>query len=173
MKKLVNLLGLAMLIGASAHASLVTITLENPNQFGAPGQTLSFYGTITNTDVNSNDAPVYLNATSFNLTLTDATDTHDNNFFANVPISLASGASSGRIDLFDITLANPGTLPLGTYSGIYGLLGGRDGGDLSAQDNLGQTDFSVTVTPEPGYLALLGAGLGMFALLRRRQNASQ
>ena len=174
MKKLVNLLGLAMLIGASAQASLVTITLDNPNQLGAPGSTLSFFGIITNTtDPNLGADPIYLNSASFNFALTDAANNSLGNFFANVPFSLASGESSADIDLFDITLAYPGSLPLGSYSGTYVLLGGRDGGDLSASDNLGQTDFSVTVTPEPAFFTLLGAGLVILGLARRRQQNAQ
>lgn len=75
--------------------------------------------------------------------------------------SLAPGASSGDIDLFDITLANPERNPLGTYSLTYGLLGGVNGGSWAAQDNLAQASFPVNATPEPPYGALLGIGLAL------------
>jgi hypothetical protein len=104
-----------------------------------------------------------LNSYNFNFTLTDASTTVSDNFFAFVPISLGPGTSSGDIDLFDITLANPETDPLGLYGGTYGLVGGADGGDDSGSDNLAQASFSVYV-PEPSILTLLAAMLGVAML---------
>jgi hypothetical protein len=162
MKTFINLIALTALASAGAWAD-INIAFDVPNQSGAAGQTLNFLGAITNTGATA----VFLNNDSFNFTLTDATVV--DNFFASVPVSLAAGASSGDIDLFDVTIANPETLPLGTYTGIYGLLGGIDG---NAADNLAQASFSVSVTPEPGYFALLGVGLSLIGWLHRRR-ASQ
>ena len=162
MRTLINLIALTALAAAGACAD-INISLDDPNQTGTAGQTLNFLGTITNTGATT----VFLNNDSLNFTLTDATLV--DNFFANVPISVAAGASSGDIDLFDVMIANPETLPLGTYTGIYGLLGGIDG---NAADNLAQAGFSVSVAPEPGYFALLGIGIALIGWTHRRR-ASQ
>jgi hypothetical protein len=166
MKTFRNLIALTVLAVAGAHADIV-ITLDDPNQFSAPGDTLNFSGTITNTDTTPGDSPIYLNSDSLNFTLSDATVT--DNFFANVPISLAEGASSGDIDLFDITLADPESDPFGT--GTYGLLGGMDGGTGTASDNLAQVNFSVTVTPEPKIIPLLTILVALMSWLHSRRGS--
>jgi hypothetical protein len=168
MKTFINLIALTVLAVAGVRAD-INIALDDPSQTGTAGQTLNFFGTITNTNTTGTQ-PVYLNNDSLTFGLSDATVV--DNFFANVPISLAAGASSGDIDLFDITLANPESRPLGTYTGTYGLLGGMDGGTFTAQDNLAQVSFSVNVTPEPGYFALLGVGLALMVWMHRRRAIS-
>ncbi|MGD0632612.1 MAG: hypothetical protein ABR987_25080, partial [Terracidiphilus sp.] len=133
------------------NADIVTITLDNPVQIGDAGDTLQFYGTITN----NADATVYLN--SDDLTLNGLSFAITDFFFANVPASLAANASSGNIDLFQVTVSNPLADPPATYLGSLTLLGG---GYNQAQDNLGTVSFSVT-TPEPSAIYLL---LGMLSL---------
>lgn len=168
MKKLIQIALLTLVAVAGAWADDVSITLDDPNQQGSPGQTLNFFGTITNTDTTPGDAPIYLNFDSLNLSLSDATVM--DNFFANVPISLAEGQSSGDIDLFDVTVANPEANPLGIYPGTYGLLGGMDGGANTASDSLAQVNFSVEqVAPEPATYVLILGGLAGIAALRRRR----
>jgi len=167
MKTLSNLLALAALAAAGARAGDITITLDDPTQTGNPGDTLSFFGTITNDSADT----IYLNSDDINLSLPDATEI--DNFFASVPASLTGGQSSGDIDLFDVELANPEADPFGTYSGTYGLLGGADGGAGTAQDNLEQVSFSVgvepavTSAPEPSVLFELGTLLALLAVSRR------
>jgi hypothetical protein len=158
MKIFINLIALTAMAAAGARAGDIVITFDNPNQTGNPGETLEFLATITNTDPDLNDAPIFLNQDSLNLTLNDATK--NDLFFANAPIDLAPGDSFSGIELFDYTLADPESEPFGLYGGTYGLIGGADGGDGSGQDNLAQADFSVDVeaqTPEPG-------GFGLFSL---------
>ncbi len=76
------------------------------------------------------------------------------------------------IDLFDIVLANPATNPYGIYPGTYILIGGMDGGNQTASDNLGQADFSVNVAPEPVMaLPVLICLAGAAAIRRRRSTA--
>jgi hypothetical protein len=156
--------------GVAARGDILTITFDQPDQTGSPGQTLSFFGTLVN---NSPDT-VFLN--SDDLTLNGLSFTVTDNFFTNVPISLAPsgqpGDSSGNIDLFDVAIANPLLDPAGTYSGSYTVLGGANG---SAQDVLGSAGFSVTSTPEPSSVYLLLAVLAATLIpitRKRRKRAS-
>ena len=175
MKRLMNfvalaVVGLAMMAGASARADGITITLDNPNQTGNPGQLIEFFGTVTNNSTDTDPADsIYLNSDYLTLALTDATQ-NDNFYAAYYPIALAGGESSGDIDLFDYTLANPETDLFGPHAGIYQLLGGIDGGAQTASDSLDEVNFSVDVepapsgTPEPGTCYLLGGGLALLGL---------
>jgi PEP-CTERM motif len=165
MKALTTLFVLTTVAVAVSQAASISIILDDPSQTGSPGDTLHFLGTITNIDTNAGDSPFFLNLDSLNLALSDAVP--NDLFLANVPIDLAEGASSGDIELFDYTLANPEADPFGSYLGAYALLGGMDGGAGTAQDILAQVNFSVTVepavsptpTPEPSTFALAGVAL--------------
>ena len=159
MKTLFWALLIATLGTAAAKADEVTITFDQPTQTGTPGQTLQFFGTITN-DTNQT---IYLNSDSLDAD-SGVTTTDD---FYNTPISLAPsgdpGDSSGDIELFDVTLNQ-----FGSFSGDYTLIGGADGGAGTAQDNLGSASFAVTATPEPASILLvLSAGLAMWPISRR------
>ena len=158
-------------MAATVSAADISIVFDNPDQVGVPGQTLSFFGVITNTDMTLGDQPIYLNSDSLNFTLSDATVM--DNFIANVPISLAEGESSGDIDLFDITLANPGVNPAGVYPGTYELLGGMDGGAGTANDALAQADFSVNLVPEPGTFALMAVATSLLPWRRKARVTSR
>ena len=163
MKILFSSLMLAALSAIPAMAD-ITIVFDQPNQMGQPGQTLEFFGTITN---NGSDT-VFLNSDDVNLTSPSLTV--NDLFFSNVPVSLDPGQSSGDIELFDVMLSNPLLDTPATHLGIYTLFGGRDG---DAQDNLASATFSVNTTPEPAGIFLL---LGVFAILilisRRRLTAA-
>jgi hypothetical protein len=155
MKTFINLIALTALTVAGVRAGGIVISFDDPDQTATAGETLQFFGTITNTstDTDPTDA-MYLNNDSFDLALSGASYTLTDDF-ANTPVSLTGGESSGDIELFDITLADPVSDPLGLYGGTYGLLGGMDGGSGTAQDNLAQADFSVNVAaptalPEEG-----------------------
>ena len=154
MKKLFCTLMLATLATAAANASEVTISFSSPNQTVASGATIEFFGNIAN---NTNQT-IYL--TSDDLTLAGAGFTLTDQFFANVPIDLAPGTSSGLIELFDVTNTSQSA---GSYLGTYTLVGGADGGAGTAQDSLGSTTFSADVagaaTPEPDSIWLLLTGL--------------
>lgn len=169
MKTSCNLIVLLSLASLGSSASSIQITLSAPDQMGSPGQTLQFFGVLT--DTTSDPKPIYLNSDSFTFSLNASDYTLTDNF-ASLPLSLSAGQSSGALDLFDITLAN--TALAGIYHGAYGLVGGEDGGTGTGMNNLGQASFSATVTtatvPEPGTTALLGISLAsIVAALRFRK----
>lgn len=146
MKTLLCTLILAAFSAAAATASEIYVTFDQPNQIGISGETLRFFGTITN----DSDATVYLNSDDLNLSGLGLT-TNDL-FFSNVPISLDPDTNSGDIELFDVMVSSPLLDTPATYSGSYDLFGGSDDG---AADNLASASFSVTTVPEPSTTYLL------------------
>jgi hypothetical protein len=159
MKTLFCTLLLVSLSALAANADTVTITFDQPDQSAGPGDTLEFFGTITNDTGNT----VYLNTDDLNLI--DVSLTTNDQFFNTVPISLAAGASSGDIELFDVSVSSPLLDATGTFSGTYTLFGGVDG---DASDNLGQASFSVTTTPEPSSIFVLLGLSGAVVLISRK-----
>jgi hypothetical protein len=159
------LLGTAALavfaVGIRAHASTITISLVDPNQTGAVGQTLQYFGVFTNdtnTTVNLDGDSLILNAPGIALT---------DDFNANAPFFLTpdgtSGSSSGIIELFDVKLSAGFT---GQNIGTYDIVGDT-GGNPSVLDT---TTFSVAPTPEPASIFLLLTSLpAAIPLLRRRR----
>ena len=150
-KTLFSTLALAVLaLAIPAHASTITISLVDPNQTGTVGQTLQFFGVITNntsSTVNLDSDDLILNAPG--ITLVDD--------FGNTPFSLSpdgqAGSSSGIIELFDVTLSAGFT---GVNLGTYDIVGDTGG----AQSVIGATTFSVApssvaATPEPASFFLL------------------
>jgi hypothetical protein len=172
MKTLLCTLVLATLGTAVAQADTFTITFDQPNQTIVAGQTIEVFGTITN---NSSDT-IYLN--SDDITLNGASFTL-NDQFSNTPFFLTPsgqlGSSSGDIELFDITASSPLVDSLGKYTGTYDLVGGNDGGNFTAQDLLGTSNFSVSTeaavapVPEPSsiYLMLGGLSTALFPLAKK------
>ncbi len=161
MKNLLCTLMLATIGAAAAQASVLTITFDHPDQIGSIGQTVQFFGTITNTSANT----VFLNSDAVNLA--SASIAVNDLFLANVPISLApsgqAGDSSGDIELFDLIVSDPLLDPPATYLGIYDLVGGAD---ADAQDLLATAAFSLTTTtPEPSTMYLLLAALLMACIV--------
>ena len=171
MKALLNTLGVFCLAVGSAQAGLI-FTIDNPNQVALDGDTLHFFGTLTN---DSATDPLFLNADSFNFQLSAGSYTF-NDFLNNLPLCLtavntlactSTGNSTGSVALFDIVLSNPTVDPLGVYLGSLTYIGGATDG---AQDNLATGNFSVeTVTPEPATGALIGTALLALGVAFRRR----
>ena len=166
MKTLLKTLILGALATAGAWGGIV-ITFDAPSQTGHPGDTLNFFGVISNTGSDT----VFLNGDP--LTLAGLSFTIIDQFFTTVPLSLAGKTSSLDIDLFDVTVSNPLLDSFGKYLGSYGLVGGVDG---DASDNLASANFDVTTAaggatvPEPGSWLLLGTAVaGLGAVRRPRQ----
>ena len=171
MKKLIDLIalaGLAALGTSAARADLIGIALDNPNQTGFAGETLSFTGVITNLDpdntVNIDNLNFVLNGDDFSYDYTD-------DFNSNVPFFLIGGASSTDIELFTVSINATLVDPFGPYSGTYNLIGGE--GQVSDQ-TLGSESFTVTTAaPEPGALTLLVGGIPALILFRRKAMRSR
>jgi hypothetical protein len=159
-KKNCLVLCLSIALGcAMARADVIDIAFDHSSQTGSPGDTLVFFGTLTNTGSDT----VFLNSDSLNLSgfpLSSITD-----LFANVPLSLAGGANSGDIKLFDIVI--PNAFPSGGNAGNYALLGGG----MSDLNIVGAADLTVKVegissVPEPSFRTFLILVLALLAVVR-------
>ena len=156
------LLCVSGLAASHAMAASLFISLDSPVQSGSPGDILSFTGTITNTTGSSVD----LAGDIFNLTDFPTNALDDSPFFNNTPPSLASGVSTGDVELFDITIPTPFTLPLGDnpYGGTFQVT--DDNGNV-----VGTAFFTVDVqvppssAPEPSTAALLTGAIAVLSLL--------
>ena len=128
---------------------------------------VTFDATITNP---SPTDTIWLNSDdSTRLSLLTSVD--DSPFNMNAPLFLDPAGSSGLIALFNVDLA-PGLAP-GTYTGVFSILGGADGGTDTAFADLADVNFTVivtgpTVTPEPGTILLLATGLVVPLTLKKR-----
>ena len=171
---LTSLLVLLLSNMGRANAQL-TFTLSPDTLTGAPGDTLMFFGTVTN----SGSTTVFVNTDNVNLTGMGLT-LDDNPFFMNVPQILNAGDTSGRVELFDVAI-DP-TAAFSMYPGFFSVVGGATNG---SQDLLATSNFTVIVAPaapppapnvpEPGSIAIMGMGCGVlgvgFASRKRARNA--
>ena len=159
-----------LLVSAQTARAQLTITLDSSALTGPPGTVLTFKGVLTNptgTDISldgaSNDPFNSPQAAGFTF---DAT-----NFYVNAPLTLLANTSTADIELFTVTL--DAGLPEGTSaSSVFRIFSGATG---SPQVEVGNAPFTAQAltptanTPEPGSLALLGAGMGTFSLLAARR----
>ena len=151
-----------LLCGTAAKADSFSFTIDLATQHAAPGDTLAFSGTVSNTGT----SPIYLNGDT--ITAVDGLVVDDSLFLINFPAFLNPGETTLNEELFSL-LVMPGT-PFGSYTGTFEILGGSDG---DAHDVLSAQDFTVNVTdtavPEPSSLLLLASGMAALAgTLRRR-----
>lgn len=159
----------ALSCSLSVRADTLNVSFATPDQTGSPGDTLVFFGTISN----PGSTQIFINSDNLS-TGQPFLIGDDSKFISDTPASLAAGANTGNVDLFSVMIgasATPGTY---TMNNFLKVLGGSTSG---AQDLLATQQFSITVAapasvPEPGTMALLGTGMTgwMARAVRRRQN---
>jgi hypothetical protein len=153
-------------LAAPAFADSVSITLLNPTQTIAPGQTDTFNVLITTPVGNTGD--IYLNSDSVNIANADMSITIDDSAFLSLPYPLTPGSSFTGA-LFSIT--DTGMLNE-SYSGTFAIFGGA-ASDGSKDTLLTTLTFgspvAVSVTPEPSSLLLLATGAMACGVLARRR----
>jgi hypothetical protein len=142
---------------AMARADTIDIVFDRPLQTGSPGDTLQFFGTLTNA---SSDT-VFLNSDGFSLAGLPIID-----MFGNTPLSLDPGTNSGDIELFDVAI--PNAFPASSNDGTYTLEGGAPG----EFNIIGTADFTVNVAgvstvPEPSYRLFLILGIALLMATRK------
>jgi len=144
---------------ASAARADAMLTFTSPTLTTAPGGTVEFDGTLTNTG----EVEIYLNSDSFIL-MYPGLSVDDSPFLFDSPLFLLPGDSySGPF--IDVT-ADAGMSP-GSYEGMFTIQGGPDPDSF---DDLASEDFTLEVestsaTPEPSSILLFGAGLAMLVSL--------
>ena len=158
----------------STRAQTLDLTLLDANQTVTQGTTVvDFDATIFNPSTTNT---IYLNDAS-GTTTSSSLSVDASPFFANAPLSLAPGQTSGAFELFAVDLAT-NTAP-GTYLGNgFEIQGGADGGTFTAFNDLADAGFSVTVAsttatvPEIDAVSAMSALallLGSLAVLRGRR----
>jgi hypothetical protein len=165
MKTTLRLMALGLLLACPALArAQLDFTLNLAVQFGQPGDTLTFAGTLTNTGATE----LFLNGDDFTLN-GDGLTLDDTPFLTGAPLSLDANQSfTGPI----FTVAIDPDAPFQSAQGSFSILGGATD---SAQDTLATQTFTVGVVPEPGALALLMGnivmgGLALGARIRRQRS---
>jgi len=143
-RRVLNVLGLVVVVSlaSSARAQTLDLTLTDANQTVAQGTTVvAFDATVFNP---SSTATIYLNDAS-GTTASSFLSVDASPFFANAPLSLAPGQSSGPFELFAVDVATNASP--GSYRGNdFEIQGGADGGTFTAFNDLVNSAFSLTVT---------------------------
>ena len=153
-------------MAAGGHAATISISLVSPALSGAPGDALTFAGTISN----QSGSGLYITGATITLAGFAEGDTDLTDFILNATGPLADGASIGPVDFFILTI--PGSFPIGQYTGTLLVQGGLAEGDDGV---LGSVAFEADVnpstseSPEPQPLWMLAPGIGVLALARCRR----
>jgi hypothetical protein len=153
-------------LAVPAFADTITLTLLNPAQDIAAGQTVTFNATLSASIGNTGD--VFLNQDSINAAngVDSSLIIDDSDFFGNFPISISPG---GSITDALFTITNTGSITR-AYTGSFVLFGGADGDSF---DTLANVSFGsptiVSAVPEPSSLLMIGTGVaGLVSFGKRR-----
>jgi len=157
---------LAMVFGLAVGceaATVFNVNITSPPA-GNPGDVLNIFGSLDN----NTSSTQYINSDSFTLAGFPGGSVDDSPFLTNAPLFLGPNASSGTFQFLTVTI--PNNQAPGIYSGTFDVIGGQDGGNGTAMDNLGEGTFSVAVNgvPEPATVLLVAGGLLALVLLRRK-----
>jgi len=170
-------IALLAIVPPLASADALDVVMDNPNVTVAQGAVtqIQFFGTVTNPSLTDT---IYLNGDMISGKLLPCFATTgscvDDSTIVLWPVffqpSLPGMPTSANFVIFNVNLF--GDLAPGTYSGVFEIQGGPDGGAMTAYDPLADINFSVTVTgpvptPEPPSLFLLAVGLLGLATLKR------
>lgn len=160
-RSVTQFIALSLVSGCLPLMAGLIVNLPNPTQFGSPGETVLFSGTLTN---NGTD-PIFLNGLSMSLDSPDGGLVGSSDiFFSEAPLSLGGGENTVMIPLFTVTINSP--FAGQGYTGLFEIIGGSD---ETAQDIIASGAFSVqAAVPEPAFGPLAGALIGVCWLLRRR-----
>lgn len=169
-KTILVVAGSLLVTGSLVRADTLDVSLTQATLSVVQGSTLvAFDATVSNPSTSS--GTIFLNGDS-STTSSSLVSVDDTPFFANSPLSLDPGTSSGPFEIFDVLL-DPSLGP-GVYTGTFSILGGADG---SAIGDVGDVNFTVDITapvtaPEPTTLLMLGTGLLTLIFVRRRVAAA-
>ena len=153
-------------MAAGGRAATISIDFVAPALSGAPGDALTFAGTIGN----QTGADLYITGASITLAGFAEGDIDLTDFILNATGLLADGASIGPMDFFILTI--PGSFPIGHYTGTLLVQGGpgeTDDGTIGSAAFEADVNGPTSESPEPQSLWMLAPGIGGLALARRRR----
>jgi hypothetical protein len=162
MRKLVQIVSFLLCLGVG-RAGVIQLVFDSSTMVAFPGQTITFTGTVFNSDSsNAYD----LNSCNVNFVGPLTTDCTQS-FLVFAPFSLdplqTYPATPPGFPILTVSVDPAYAGPWGPQSGSFDVVGGTD---TSTFNVIGTAEFTVNVAPEPStWLTAVGLGL---LLVRRR-----
>jgi hypothetical protein len=152
---------LLALLGLTLPVHALVLSIDQPNQFASPGETVIFTGTIKNDTGFPLDAATDLFVNTFNYDPTVFSPPPDQ-LLGNPDFTLPDGATSADVALFDVNIDSSATVAGSPYLA-----------DVTISDSFGDISndvtISIAVVPEPGSASLLFAGLALLIGFTKRR----